>query len=106
MNSINRYLLNASSESTVVSDIRRYHPLFKRFTFQGSLMIFRQCTIVRLKSSQILFKEGQRDRIAYIVLYGKLVIRTMEDGVLGVAGSGESVGEETIFGKNFQARYN
>lgn len=104
MNSVNRFLINASSESTVVSDIRRYHPLFRRLTFQGSVMIFRQCAIVRLGPSQLLFKEAQRELFVYLILYGKLMLRTVDDGVLGVAGPGESVGEEAFLCAGFQTR--
>ena len=104
VNSINRYLLNSSSESSIVSDIRRYHPLFRKLTFQGSVMIFRQCTLVQLQPSQILYKEGQRELFVYAILYGKLVLRAIEDGVLGVAGPGESVGEEAFLSLTFQSR--
>ena len=86
----------------MVSDIRRRHPLFSHLTFKGSSIIFRQCSILRLRPSQILFKEGQRDRGIYIILEGRLALRTKDGGVLGVLGIGESAGEEAFLLSNFQ----
>ena len=104
MNSINKLATNPSAFSSSVSNIRKYHPLFMKFTFRGSGIILRKGTIINLNSYQILFKEGFRETLVYIVLYGKAIIRTDKDGVLGIVGIGESIGEEGILTPGYQFR--
>lgn len=104
MNSINKLLLNTASESSVVSELRHYHPLFKTFTFQGSRMIFQRGLIVRLRSMQLLFKERTQEFVVYIVLCGRIVVCNVDLGLLGVVGIGESLGEESLLSRKYVAR--
>lgn len=104
MNSINKLLLNKASEDIVVSELRHYHPLFQSFTFQGARIIFQRSSIVRLRSMQLLFKEGIQEHIVYIVLCGRILVRTVDLGLLGVVGIGESLGEESLLSKLYVAR--
>ena len=104
MNSINKYLANAVSESTFITEIQQYHPFFKSLTFQGARMIFQCSAVVRLRPSQILFREGSKECVAYIILCGKIVIRNMDQGVLGVIGLRDTVGEEAFLSSNYFVR--
>ena len=97
-------MLNPASESSALSIIRKHHPLFKKITPQGTKKIFLNGQIVKLKASQILYKEGYNENMAYVVIYGKAVIWTIEEGVLGVADLNNSVGEEAFIAINYKSR--
>ena len=105
MTSINLFFRNEISETSVISEIHKYHPLFRLMIVQSVDLTFQSASILCLKPSQILFKEGSRETLIYIILYGKIVIRTMDQGVLGVVGPGESVGEESFLTINYKYRY-
>ena len=102
--SLKKYQATTLSESSLISDLRRSLPIFQRLTFQSSLHLFRKSSLVELEPLQPLYNEGSKDHIAYVVLYGKLVLVNSEDGVLGVLGPGESVGEEAVLCEEFSAR--
>ena len=84
--------------------MRHYHPLFKRLTYQASEMIFQKGAIMRLKSAQVLFKEGSQDLLIYIILSGKIIIRNNDQGILGVIGPTESIGEESYLVISYRCR--
>lgn len=105
MNIINKLLLNATSESSAVSELRHWHPLFQSLTFQGSRAIFQRSSIVRLRSTQLLFREGMPELVVYIILCGRMLVHTADLGLLGVAGTGDSLGEESLFCRKYVARY-
>ena len=45
-----------------------------------------------------------RDNTTFLILYGKIISRTSEHGILGVSMTGDSVGEEGLFTPEFQSR--
>eukprot|EP00826_Nyctotherus_ovalis_P053318 TRINITY_DN6908_c0_g1_i2.p2 TRINITY_DN6908_c0_g1~~TRINITY_DN6908_c0_g1_i2.p2 ORF type:complete len:105 (-),score=8.23 TRINITY_DN6908_c0_g1_i2:248-562(-) len=104
MNAVNKLLLNETTESAVIAEVKRHHPLFKRLTYQATEMIFQRGVIARLKSAQILFREGTQDLMVYIILCGKIIVRSNDQGILCIAGPGESVGEESFLVINHKYR--
>lgn len=92
---LDKLAYNEVSESLVVSELRRCHPLFRRLSYKGASMIFRQGSFVRLRNGQTICHEGE-DECACIVLSGRIVVYTECGDVLGVVSSGESVGEEVF----------
>jgi len=88
----------------VVSELRKCHPLFMKLTFKGAGIILNQGIITELKSYQILFKEGFAESVVFIVLYGRAVLRKSKDGVLGLVGVGDSIGEEAILMPKYRFR--
>lgn len=98
MDAVNKLLTSDISTESFLAVLRNSHPLFKNLTYRGAGMIFGKGRILKLRPSQILFKEGMKGDLVCIVLYGKILLRTASRGVLGVATPGESVGEETVFG--------
>jgi len=86
----------------VISDLRRYHPVFKKLSYQGARMVLTNGKILSLKVFQVLYEEGERESNIYLILYGKLTLRANE--ILGVINSFESIGEESLFIPNYQYR--
>jgi len=97
MEALNKLLTNDISTASFVSTMRNHHPLFKNLGYRSAGIIFGKGRILKLKPSQILYKEGTRGDIISIILYGKILLRTAERGMLGVALPGESIGEEILF---------
>eukprot|EP00826_Nyctotherus_ovalis_P062357 TRINITY_DN9007_c0_g1_i4.p2 TRINITY_DN9007_c0_g1~~TRINITY_DN9007_c0_g1_i4.p2 ORF type:complete len:131 (+),score=40.05 TRINITY_DN9007_c0_g1_i4:26-394(+) len=95
---VNKLLTSDIDTESFIAVIRSNHPLFKNLTYRSAGMIFGKGRILKLKPSQILFKEGMKGDLVCIVLYGKILLRRADRGVLGVAMPGESVGEEIVFG--------
>ena len=52
---------------------------------------------ITLLSNQILYKEGQKARKFYIILYGLMGYQTKERGTFVTFGIGATVGEEWLF---------
>ena len=104
MCTINKLINNPPLFQSMLTNIRKHHPLFMKLTFRGAKIILKQGNILRLDPLQILFKDGSMDTTLFIMLYGKVVLRTIDDGIVGVVGIGESIGEETILMPNYQYR--
>ena len=98
-------MTNSSAATSAIGSIRKYHPLFKKLSFQGSKIIFSNGKLIKLKASQILYKQSRRENVAYIILYGKIAIWVMEGGVLSTVDLHDSVGEESFLAKEYKCRY-
>ena len=101
---MDEFLLNTASESAVVSEIRNYHPFFRKLTYQSSAAIFQQSSIVCLKPSQVLFKEGESEYNLHIILCGRIIIYANDQDTLGIVAPGESVGEEAFISSDYSFR--
>ena len=98
-------LSNKDSVTTAIADIRRLHPFLRKLTTQGAGMLFKQGKIIKLKPCQILYKEGSKDNSVFIIIYGKMILRSIEKGVLGTISSEESIGEESFLKSGYKFRY-
>ncbi len=61
----------------------------------------------RLRPGQVLYQEtdpAQAENAWFLVLYGKLILRTRAEGTLGVAAAGDSVGEEMLLSSEYCVR--
>jgi CRP-like cAMP-binding protein len=105
MESINKWVTNKGFEATAISDIRRCHPFFRKLTYQGSRIFFHQGKLIKLKPSETLFLENSKASSAYIVLCGRITMKTVEEGTLGVIATGDTVGEEVLLIPEYQFRY-
>ena len=83
-------------DGSMISDIRRYHPFFRKLTFQGAGMLFKHGKVHNLNASQILYKEGSKGTSIYIILCGKVMLHNEERGLLEVSTPDQSIGEESI----------
>ena len=97
MDAINKLLTKESTSMAFITAIRSIHPLFQRFTFQGAGMIFGKGQLLKFKASQIIFEEGTKGESVFLILYGKVIVRTAEKSVLGIFVPGETIGEEALF---------
>jgi len=54
----------------------------------------------------VLYKQGANDPQVYIILFGKISLRTKHDTILGDKSMniGWTLGEEILFDRNFQVR--
>ncbi len=52
-------------QATALSDLRRYHPVFEKLTFQGTKIIFRSNKLQTLRPGQVLYKEGFTYQLRY-----------------------------------------
>ena len=75
-----------------------------KLSIQGSRIIFKNGKIIRLKPSAILYKEDTQENTSYLILYGKISIWTMNDGILAIISKDESIGEESFLMKNYRTR--
>jgi len=105
MEKINKWMSNKGFETTAISDIRKCHPFFRKITYQGSRIFFQQGKLIKLKPTETLFLENAKASSAYIVLCGRIIMKTVEEGTLGVITTGETVGEEVLLVPECQFRY-
>ena len=104
MTAIDKYACKSIGESNIISTIRRYHPIFKRLSFQGAKMVFTHGKLKNLKAQQLVYNEGLKESMLYLIAYGRIVIRTGSDGILGIINSSDSIGEEALFMLNYEIR--
>jgi len=104
METLNRFTFNEISESSVIADLRLYHPLFKELNFKSSSIIFHNGSLIQLNDTQVLYKEGAGDCLVYIVLCGRLIVYTQYGDVLSVVRAGECVGEEAFMSSQWNYR--
>jgi len=104
MRIVDELQITNNTDISIISELRRYHPLFEKLTFQGTRIVLKEGKFIKLKPAQVLFKEGNKEEIAYFIMYGKIVVRTMEEGTLGVASPGDSVGEEIALVPEYRYR--
>eukprot|EP00826_Nyctotherus_ovalis_P014515 TRINITY_DN14053_c0_g2_i1.p1 TRINITY_DN14053_c0_g2~~TRINITY_DN14053_c0_g2_i1.p1 ORF type:complete len:233 (+),score=31.29 TRINITY_DN14053_c0_g2_i1:408-1106(+) len=105
INSISKLMANPASMLSATKSIRKHHPLFRKLSSQGTKIVFSNGRIIRLKGSEVLYKQNRRENVAYIVLYGKIAVWTIDEGVLGTVDLHDSVGEEAFIAKNYKHRY-
>jgi len=101
---IKKYLNNKCSNTLLTSTIRKNHSIFRKISLQGTRIILRQAKLIKLKPSQLLYKEGYDERVCYIVLYGRVVVLVVDEGILGIMSSGESIGEECLLIPSYNCR--
>lgn len=77
----------------------RFHPFFNSISIKATKDILGICTLVKLLHGKLLYKEGDKSSSVYIILLGKVVIHTNEQGALGVLTMKNTVGEETQFSR-------
>lgn len=95
MLALDSFAYNENSEAMMMSEIRRYHPLFKKLSFQAARMLFRYGKILKLQPAQKLSKEGTQEKKMHIILYGRILIKA-NDCIIGVADYNETIGEESF----------
>jgi hypothetical protein len=59
--------------------------------------------VLYLAQHQVIYKQGVNDPQVYIVLFGKISLRTKHDTILGEKSMnvGWTLGEEILFDRNF-----
>ena len=90
------------SDENYVSIIHNYNPFFKKLTFIGAKIILGNGEIIKLKESQTIFKQRDFGDSIFIILYGKIIVKTNEDGILRIATPGESIGEGILYKDSFR----
>ena len=100
---IEKFICNSITITSFISTLRFYHPLFNKFTTRGAAMIFGKGRIIKLNQDQTVFTEGSNAETLYLVLYGKIIMRTINKNIMQVIKPGDSVGEEVLF--NCSVRY-
>lgn len=92
------------SEAAVVSEIRRWHPLFKHLSSQGARMMFKHAKVLFVRPLQVLFKENEQHNTILIPLYGRVLLRGPSNVPVLVDSSG-SLGEEAICMSGYMGNY-
>lgn len=74
-----------------------HHPLFRKLTLPTVKEILLCSTLIRVKHGAKIYKEGvSSSETSYLILYGKFLLHTSKLGPIGVASTGDSLGEEGI----------
>lgn len=75
------------------------HPLLKKLELNTLKLILADSQIIYLEPKQPLYKAGATDTTLYIVLFGRLQLKTLTDEVLGnqLISIGWTLGEEILF---------
>ena len=103
MDAINDFNTNLISRIEFESTIYNYNPLFKKFTFNGVREILKECKIVSYNQLKTIYEQETIGNYIYIILYGKVLMKSNKNGILGILTSGECIGEEILF--NVRYRY-
>lgn len=77
-------------------ELMRLHPVFNKLSFYGVQNFLQECSLVKLRPNQLLYRQDDLEDSVYLVLFGKLVLHHRTLGALGVVGIGQTLGEESI----------
>ncbi len=82
------------------------HPILKKLELGTLKLILRDSKVIYLEPEQPLYRAGSSDSTLYLVLFGRLQLRTLTDQVLGeqVISVGWTLGEEVLFDSMMQVR--
>ena len=97
-------MLNIMSEAAAVSEIRKYHPLFKQLSFQGSRMLFRQGKAMLIQPSNIIPNQVRSQGSFSIIIYGNIQLKKPYDIPI-LINACNSLGEEGFLMNDYEIRY-
>jgi hypothetical protein len=78
------------------------HPLLKKLKVDTLKHILVDSAVIYLSPSQVIYRSGAHDPLVYLVLFGKVSLRTRNDTQLGgkSLNIGWTLGEEILFDRN------
>lgn len=94
---------NTDFESNIdllVFELKKEHSFFQKLSYRIMKEILRCGQIVSIKN-QNLYVESDYSEYAYIILYGKLYLKTKSLGVFADCSTGNTIGEEAILENHF-----
>jgi hypothetical protein len=89
-----------SNIDLLVFELKKEHSFFQKLSYRILKEILRCGHIVTIKN-QNLYMENDYNEYAYIVLYGKLYLKTKSLGVFADCPTGNTIGEEAILENSF-----
>jgi hypothetical protein len=78
------------------------HPLLKKLKVDTLKHILVDSAVIYLSPNQVIYRSGAHDPLVYLVLFGKVSLRTRNDTQLGgkSLNIGWTLGEEILFDRN------
>lgn len=78
------------------------HPILKKLKVDTLKHILVDSAVIYLSPNQVIYRSGVNDPLVYIVLFGRVSLRTRNDTQLGgkSLNIGWTLGEEILFDRN------